>query len=425
MTGPARIGLPMVLAALTLGAPAAPWTQGAGAGQEAGLTTRSVVHHVAAVAVREPMVVEHPGGDLFVAGYTRDLAESLRPPKLFRSRDGGDTWSAVDVGSPEEGAVGNSDVDLMVAPDGTIYFLTMGFDRSVGEGTHVAVGVSRDVGDSWVWTELSRTRFDDRPWIAVAPDGAAHVIWNDGEGVRHAVSGDGGRSWEERERIYSRGHSSHLAVGPAGEIAVRITPVSASGNRYHEGVDLLAVSIDGGISWRRAAAPGTREWSENPFAPGGLPRWVEPVAWDADGALYSLWSEGTELWLARSGDRGESWESWRIATGVGPVFYPYLIARGSGTLAATWFAGRNGEPWVEVALIEAPGGRPPSLRMAELFQVDAWVPGAAPPARDPAGEYVPVAFLADGDLGVVTPIQDSPEHGQGFTWRRLVAEEDE
>ena len=21
----------------------------------------------------------------------------------------------------------------------------------------------------------------------------------------------------------------------------------------------------------------------------GTPRWVEPVAWDADGALYSLW----------------------------------------------------------------------------------------------------------------------------------------
>ena len=31
-------------------------------------------------------------------------------------------------------AAGNSDVDLAVAPDGTLYFLTMGFDRGTREG---------------------------------------------------------------------------------------------------------------------------------------------------------------------------------------------------------------------------------------------------------------------------------------------------
>jgi len=27
---------------------------------------------------------------------------------------------------------------------------------------------------------LSKKRFDDRPWVAVEPDGTVHVVWNDG-----------------------------------------------------------------------------------------------------------------------------------------------------------------------------------------------------------------------------------------------------
>ncbi|NNM34035.1 MAG: hypothetical protein HKO53_13260, partial [Gemmatimonadetes bacterium] len=40
-------------------------------------------------AVREPMLVEHPSGALFVAGYSRDAAEATDPPNLYRSDDGG------------------------------------------------------------------------------------------------------------------------------------------------------------------------------------------------------------------------------------------------------------------------------------------------------------------------------------------------
>ena len=130
-------------------------------------------------AVREPMLVEHPTGALFVAGYSRDEAEASDPPNLFRSDDGGGTWIQVDVGTTEEGARGNSDVDLVVGPDGVLYFLTMGFDRSVGEGTHVSLGISRDIGLTWTWESISETRFDDRPWLALTSE-SIHVVWNDG-----------------------------------------------------------------------------------------------------------------------------------------------------------------------------------------------------------------------------------------------------
>jgi hypothetical protein len=207
-------------ALLTLQASACGADAGSPAGGRAALIVTDSTHHVDALA-REPMIVEHPNGTLFVSGY------GLPGPKLWQSGDGGATWIRVDVGTEADGAVGNSDVDLAVAPEGRLYFVTMGFDRSTYEGTHVAIGVSPDAGATWAWTRLSTTRFDDRPWVAVAPDGTAHVIWNDGSGISYAVSQDGGATWTERPSIHPLGGSSHLAIGPGGEIAVRIAPISA------------------------------------------------------------------------------------------------------------------------------------------------------------------------------------------------------
>jgi photosystem II stability/assembly factor-like uncharacterized protein len=382
------------------------------------LTLSRPVEHLAGVAVREPMVVEHPDGALFVAGFTQDIAATGQPPKLFRSVDAGTTWAAVNVGTPAHGAVGNSDVDLAVAPDGTLYFLTMGFDRTTGSGTHVAVGVSRDVGETWAWTYLSQDRFDDRPWIEVAPDGVVHVIWNDGAGVSYATSTDAGHTWTEQDRVHPQGGSSHLAIGPEGEMAVRITPRSASGNRFDQGVDLIAVSLDGGKTWEKMTPPGNRRWGPEPSAPYGLPRWVEPVAWDAEGALYHLWSEGPALWLGRSGDHGNTWETWSIVTGEGPLYFPYLVARGSGELAATWFSGFGNDLLAHVAVIDASGTGPPSVQSVDPFQFDSWTPGESP-VRATGGEYLPVLFLSDGDLAVVTPIVNLAEQRQGFTWYRV------
>ena len=139
------------------------------------------------VAAREPMVVEHPDGTLFVAGYGE------RTPTLWKSRDRGVTWARVNVGTPSDGAIGNSDVDLAVARNGTLYFVTMVFDpaavpdppatRAAGQGTHISIGTSKDLGTTWRWKLLSDTPRDDRPWVEVAPDGTAHVIWNDGTGT--------------------------------------------------------------------------------------------------------------------------------------------------------------------------------------------------------------------------------------------------
>ena len=76
------------------------------------LVLKQPVHHLGGL-VREPMVVEHPDGTLFVSGYGAQVrgVDPTHPPKLWKSIDGGASWQPVDVGTTADGARGNSDVE--------------------------------------------------------------------------------------------------------------------------------------------------------------------------------------------------------------------------------------------------------------------------------------------------------------------------
>jgi len=364
---------------------------------------------------REPMVVEHPDGTLFVTGY------GAEHPILYRSRDGGTSWERVNIGTAADGAIGNSDSDLAISPDGSVHLVVMDFDRETLEGRAVAVGTTRGEGQDWSWRTLSRNRFDDRPWIESTPDGVLHVIWNDGAGVNYARSSDSGRTWQEMPRIHPKGGSSHIAAGPAGELAVRITPGSASGHKMDPDADFIAVSTNGGNSWQLETPPGSREWTFPMDDTVGVPRWVEPVAWDAAGTLYSLWSEGTTLWLGYSIDRGSAWSTVQIATSPDVMYFPYLVGNKRGELAATWYSGRGADLEANVAYINI------DLSTGELvgintlsFTVESFVQGAnGEHTRDTAGEYVPVLFLSNGGMAVVSTIQDPANDRWGFRWHPI------
>lgn len=377
-------------------------------------------------AAREPMIVEHPNGTLFVSGYGRSANGTPQTaPRLWKSADHGVTWQPVNVGTEADGASANSDVDLAIAPDGTLYLVSMLFDNKTLEGTHIVVGASSDSGNTWRWTMLSKKRFDDRPWVGVAGDGTAHVIWNDGSGVYHAMTHDRGKSWSATQQIHPQGGSSHLAVASNGDVAVRITPASASGNKFTEGIDLLAVSNDGGTTWEKRAIPGERDWA--PIGPdeegGATPRWVEPVAWDAKGDLYLLWTQVDGVWLGNSEDRGATWKKWRIAESKGDTlsYFPYLTARRAGELAAVWYSGAGADLHWQVCTIQV-NDRNPTSTCSTAQRTDAWTKGDPAkdyaPARSVAGEYLPALFLNDGDLAVVTPVQNYTTDHFGFSfWR--------
>ena len=378
-----------------------------------GVATLDVVQRVEHLdtLAREPMLIEHPNGALFVTGYNR------HHPRMWKSTDHGNTWSRVAVGSEAQGAVGNSDVDLAVAPDGTLYFASLTFDGAAGEGRQVAVGVSHDVGATWHWATVSRTRFDDRPWVKVAPDGTAHIIWNDGHGVSHAMSRDGGMTWRNGGRVSDHGGSSHLAIGPRGELAVRIVPPAASGNQCDTGADFISVSLDAGMTWRMHTPPGGVRPTGCGFDPLTGPRWVDPLAWDATGALFALWGTANGVWLGRSRDQGVSWTSWRVSGDSTLAYYPYLASRGRGELAATWFTGADSTMRWHVAQLDADGGGAPRVQLSQAMPLESW--RGTPPRADAGGEYLATALLRDGSLAIVTPIQHESAGRLGFTWWRF------
>jgi hypothetical protein len=362
------------------------------------------------------MIVEHPNGTLFIVGYGGGH------PNLWSSTDHGAHWSKANVGTEADGAIGNSDVDLAVAPDGTIYFINMSFDRKALEGTMITMGVSRDAGASWKWQTLSKKRFDDRPWVAVAPNGSAYAIWNDGSGVFLTSSHDKGKTWSEPARVNDEGGSSHLAVGSHGEIAIRITPLSASGKKFTAGVDLIAISTDSGRTWQTRTPPGTRDWGafqDNEWPKGFTPRWVEPLAWDHSGALYYFWTEKNGGWIGRSADEGRTWKTWHVLKSSEPLYFPYLNANDRGDLAMTWFSGSDESQRFHVGLLNfSKRGGSPQLVESGPQEADIWNKGKTatdPPVRDTGGEYLPVIFLGD-NLAVVTPIQHANREHEGFAF---------
>jgi len=231
--------------------------------------------------------------------------------------------------------------------------------------------------------------------------------------VRYFQGQDGGNAWSEQPRISDQGGSSHLAAGPDGELAVRVSNLSASGNQYDEGADAIAVSTDGGSSWQLQDIPGTIEWDPTFSDPNKIMRWVEPLAWGPDSTLYHLWSEGSEVFLARSADLGETWYKTLIHQTPGKSFFPYLISNHRGQLLASWYDIEGTVMTGRIAHIDA-SATVPAVTLADPLQLQAWN-GESP---DTAGEYLTAEFLPNGEIGAVTTIQDGTEGRYGFTfWR--------
>lgn len=393
------------------------------ASQPQALKLQSRVDHIDTLA-REPMIVQHPSGALFVSGYPSQVTgrDWTVPPLLWRSEDDGRRWIRADLGSSSDGARGNSDVDMSVAPDGTLYLTSMGFDRDTREGTHVAMGVSTDVGDTWRWQFLSQNRLDDRPWVAVGENGLAHAIWNGSAGVSYTQSSDQGVTWSTPIAIAKSGGSSHLAVGPAGRLAVRVSPIGASANIFDAEADYLLISSDDGVTWTQQAIPAPIEWDPTLTDASAVPRWVEPLAWTEDGYLHHVWSEGSVLNYGVSDDLGASWSISTIFTTDGTAFYPFLTSNGSNKLAATWFVKNSQGLSAHLAqLNRRPNARGIEVLKAAPFVPDAWNETTEQRTLSPAGEYIPVSFLANGGLAVVSPIQNIHDDRWGFTfWRFAV-----
>jgi hypothetical protein len=121
--------------------------------------------------------------------------------------------------------------------------------------------------------------------------------------------------------------------------------------------------------------------------------------------------------LARSRDFGKTWrQSLVVETKDATAFFPYLIARGNGELAATWFAAKMpgwGSLRLHVARFHVSDDGNPQNVHTVAFAIDVVSTQKEPPT---AGEYIPLAFLRNGRLAVATPIQDRVAKRIGFSY---------
>jgi hypothetical protein len=103
------------------------------------------------------------------------------------------------------------------------------------------------------------------------------------------------------------------------------------------------------------------------------------------------------------------------------MFYPYLVARGNGELAASWFSGGGDSLRAQVAHIDL-RDTVPALAVSPPIAAEVWGWSARkedPTLRDTGGEYLALLFLRDGSLGLVAPIQDERQNRFGFSWWRI------
>ena len=370
----------------------------------------------------EPMIVQHPDGSLYIGGYVYPKYVAL-----YHSRDLGSTWQKIDLKNENIPELGNSDIDLTIAPNGSVHMAAMHWGDFEGAG--ISVVSSRNGTDTWSWNRISQSSGDDRPWIRATPDGTLHLIWNNRKGINYVRSSDNGESWERQPIIYPEGTSSHFAAGPNGELAVRITPRTRTEAPEDPSKDYVAVSLDGGNSWSFNQVPGDRSSKS-------IHRHVEPIAWDVEGTLYYAWSEVNSLWLARSYDKGKNWYSERVYESNEKIFFPYIAVKDIGEVGLTWMQGRQETQrcfagrisydvqantfkklkpralfWESMVTLEKSKSVDGNLS-DEQYKGFIELPRVVPIAG--AGEYEPVIFLQNGQMAVATEVYNAVENRYGF-----------
>lgn len=366
---------------------------------------------------REPVIVQAADGTLYVAGFwgfARHIEKPgtphnlLQGPLAWKSTDDGQTWKRLSPGLPVQGAISNSDLDLTVADDGTLYLAALSYYSlplpvsapGVDPATTltVVVGASGDRGGTWTWTRLDEGPERSHPWVEADPQGRAHVVWGNEQGIWRAESANGGATWKRAEQaVHEAGAAGQLAISPSGAMAVRVAPLGAPGERD----DGVAVSTDSGETWQFRSVPGNREDDD---APHGF----DPVAFDEGGALYFVWNEGARVLLARSLDLGASWEQFTVVEEPeGVPHYPYVRGGGSGQLALTWYLGLEDTVAARMAHASRAAGDNPVFRVG-TFEADTGGTNHA--------DYYQISFLQEGGLGAAVPVTTS-DMGQWFDYR--------
>jgi hypothetical protein len=254
---------------------------------------------------------------------------------FYVSNDNGKTWKVPDgrwkyyLG--DEGDIG---VD---AQDWVYYIDTYLRD--------INIHVFSDGGNNLVYSTHYKTSvgLDDRPWITAHKDGILHYLGN------NAVSVGGGRYWYYRSTnagiTWSQGDVVpgngwlHIDAERYGDHVYIVKETSTSSDQDI----VMHISDDSGNSWDWGSTVHI-DHRDGPNGPPGESRWPTVSAGE-NGTVFVLWGDytnavenGSRLFVSRSNDYGQTWNTTEITTFQGLLDYPWIAAGPDGSMGVAFYA---------------------------------------------------------------------------------------
>jgi hypothetical protein len=309
----------------------------------------------------EPGIDVASNGTLYVDGPDGLLSNGTSPSPVWRSVNGGDTWTQTPPGLRQD-SPGGGDSQIAVDPtNGHLAFI----DLWLGAST---ASTSTDQGNTWTAQPLGGPPVQDRPWIASAGGGVVYqAVHQIPAGIVVSKSVDGGLSYLPDGVAATPVDQTGCICPPGNVIAQGGTGALGTGDKVgviyadSSGGIKFASSNNGGLTFSNAAvAPDSSGASNSNF----------PVVANAgNNHLAAVWlNEGPSsdsVQLSQSTDWGKTWSAPTTIVSGGTSVYPWVAARGStigvslyhtSTVAATPDAVPAGSSWFESALQSTDGG---------------------------------------------------------------------
>jgi hypothetical protein len=251
----------------------------------------------------EPGIDVAPDGTLYVnapSGFLSNVPGS--PSFVFRSTDGGASWTQVPAGQ-RANLPGGGDSDVAVdQTDGTVYLS----DLWLGSST---VAVSHDRGDTWTANPLGGAPVQDRQWTATAGGGRVYLTYNQlPSGLIVSKSTDGG--------------VVYLPAGVAATPLDRTGCICPPGNIIAEGtsaatdnVGVIYADSSGGVGFAKSTNGALTFTRTTVSTTNGADTSTNfPVVANAGGnKLVAIWQEvvnhTTRVRMSTSSDWGTSWSA--------------------------------------------------------------------------------------------------------------------
>lgn len=280
---------------------------------------------------------------------------------LFRSDNGGATWTQTGPGL--RGLLpGGGDSDVAIDPvDGAIYFT----DLYLADST---VSVSRDKGQSWAFANpVGGLPVHDRQWLASPGAGVVYHVYNQiPAGLTVSKSTDGGLTFLQHMLAATIIDRNGCECPPGNMIAEKTTLLP-------DKVGVIYDTSMGGIKFARSTNGGL-VWTQSVISPNGSASNTGmsfPVVANAGGGnLKAVWLEqvndsSTRLRFSSSSNWGESWSAPVTLVSGGTSVYPWLDARGGKVAVALYHTDASaatpdevpaGSPWYVKYLESSNGG---------------------------------------------------------------------